>query len=108
MSSSFERSFTTTGPDHKLPLYTNAFPPTSPATQNDDDAHDSALRLFPVVSTGSGALHVVPLKVNALPAKSMAAQNDANGQETEMSGLPPALGSMKTGVPQELPLNVCA
>src|SRR5579863_5379685 len=46
--------------DDQVPVYTKALPAASVATQNDDDAHEIALRpCVPVLSTFTGADHAL-------------------------------------------------
>src|SRR5947209_4014573 len=92
------------GPDQAAPFQTKPFPPTSPATQNEGDAHDTAWRALRVVSTATGALHTLPLNVIACPRLSTAAQNEAEGHETAVRLLP--FGSGRVGGAQDVPLNV--
>ena len=62
----------------------SSFPPTSPATQNQVDEHDTERSSLPG-STGFGADHDEPLNVSASPPRPTAAQNDTLGQDTELS-----------------------
>jgi hypothetical protein len=102
--SEFDTWFTVNGPDQPFPLNTNAFPPTSPATQSDDDTHATVESEFRVASTGTGEAHALPLYVIAFPLLSTAAQNAADGHDTAVRLFP--FGSGSTGELHALPLKV--
>ncbi len=83
---------TTVGPDHVLPLYWNAFPFASTATQKLAEGHETASNAV-VPSMFSGADHADPVNVRTFPPLSTAMQNVVLAQETSFRECPASMAA---------------